>query len=442
MMYSSDYSSSVPSSSHHHTSNNHLARVQAQLAQHHHNNQRNFSNLFNPNNNSHPVHNSNSSSVHPSTAALVPTQALLPCNAINLNNSSTTNEYSTRVSDAISYPTELKKERRLKSSEQLRTLKEFYSHCNRATKEQVKELQLVTGLTHREITRWFRNERHKEKKSKEAALANAAMYRMNNFLSLSNMLNNNLFGLSSASSPSADLLFNPAAVAAAQAAAAAAAAHVQFNPLVNPTNNPFSNLTHQPFNRAALSALLSNNPSNNFNLMANNAIKLGNNVNNSNNNNPLYSNSSVFSSSNHSTAVNPSLNQAIQLKSAFTSNIFVDKPVHAIKPKAVQSVIIPPKKLLEVPLLHPNQQVKDKDGNIIAANSDKNNIPEDPKKDRASSLPPNLIGLQAKFGQLHSNLINSPGSIPLETFLPISNPSSNNKMNRPRASSRPGSPLL
>ena len=69
------------------------------------------------------------------------------------------------------------RERRLKSLSQLVVLKNFYALHPRVSKEQVRKLITQTGLTHREVTRWFRNERHKEKKMKAQAAAIGA----NNF---------------------------------------------------------------------------------------------------------------------------------------------------------------------------------------------------------------------------------------------------------------------
>jgi hypothetical protein len=57
--------------------------------------------------------------------------------------------------------------RHIKSPQQLRILKQFFANNIRPTKSDVKGLVAETGLPHNEVTRWFRNERHKEKKSQE-----------------------------------------------------------------------------------------------------------------------------------------------------------------------------------------------------------------------------------------------------------------------------------
>jgi hypothetical protein len=76
-------------------------------------------------------------------------------------------------SDGHTYTTAAPRERRLKSLSQLVILKNYYALHPRVSKEQVRKLISQTGLTHREVTRWFRNERHKEKKMKTHAMSAA-----------------------------------------------------------------------------------------------------------------------------------------------------------------------------------------------------------------------------------------------------------------------------
>lgn len=48
------------------------------------------------------------------------------------------------------------------------TLKLFFQTNQRPSKEDIRKLVKDTNLPHQEVTRWFRNERHKEKKQQEA----------------------------------------------------------------------------------------------------------------------------------------------------------------------------------------------------------------------------------------------------------------------------------
>ena len=61
-----------------------------------------------------------------------------------------------------------RKSRHIKSPGQLKTLKIFFQTNQRPSKEDIRKLVKDTGLPHQEVTRWFRNERHKEKKQQEA----------------------------------------------------------------------------------------------------------------------------------------------------------------------------------------------------------------------------------------------------------------------------------
>ena len=70
--------------------------------------------------------------------------------------------------DMTSATDEHKRERRLKSFSQLRTLKTFFSQSTRANKAELSELCKQTGLPARAIIRWLRNERHKQKKTRLA----------------------------------------------------------------------------------------------------------------------------------------------------------------------------------------------------------------------------------------------------------------------------------
>lgn len=63
-----------------------------------------------------------------------------------------------------------RKSRHIKSPTQLKTLKIFFQTNQRPTKEEIRKLVKETNLPHQEVTRWFRNERHKEKKSSEAKM--------------------------------------------------------------------------------------------------------------------------------------------------------------------------------------------------------------------------------------------------------------------------------
>ena len=63
-----------------------------------------------------------------------------------------------------------RKSRHIKSPTQLKTLKLFFQTNQRPTKEEIRKLVKETSLPHQEVTRWFRNERHKEKKSQEAKM--------------------------------------------------------------------------------------------------------------------------------------------------------------------------------------------------------------------------------------------------------------------------------
>jgi hypothetical protein len=63
-----------------------------------------------------------------------------------------------------------RKSRHIKSPTQLKALKQFFMTNQRPTKEEIRRLVKETNLPHQEVTRWFRNERHKEKKSNEAKM--------------------------------------------------------------------------------------------------------------------------------------------------------------------------------------------------------------------------------------------------------------------------------
>jgi len=61
-----------------------------------------------------------------------------------------------------------RKSRHIKSPGQLKQLKLFFQTNQRPSKDDIRKLTKDTGLPHQEVTRWFRNERHKEKKQQEA----------------------------------------------------------------------------------------------------------------------------------------------------------------------------------------------------------------------------------------------------------------------------------
>jgi hypothetical protein len=61
-----------------------------------------------------------------------------------------------------------RKSRHIKSPAQLKALKFFFQTNTRPSKDDIRKLTKDTQLPHQEVTRWFRNERHKEKKQQEA----------------------------------------------------------------------------------------------------------------------------------------------------------------------------------------------------------------------------------------------------------------------------------
>lgn len=84
------------------------------------------------------------------------------------------------------YPPRIR-QRRLKSTEQIRVLKTFFLLHPRVTKEQACQLSEQTGLTCVSIKRWFRNERYKQKQLRTIKTANTINWSqmMHNYLTQS-----------------------------------------------------------------------------------------------------------------------------------------------------------------------------------------------------------------------------------------------------------------
>lgn len=61
--------------------------------------------------------------------------------------------------------------RKMKTGMQSKILKAFYTKQQRPSKDDVQALVNLSALPYHEISRWFRNERHKDKKSREAKTA-------------------------------------------------------------------------------------------------------------------------------------------------------------------------------------------------------------------------------------------------------------------------------
>ena len=64
-----------------------------------------------------------------------------------------------------------RKARHIKTPQQMRVLKSAYTQNAKPGKEEMKTLMKETKCSYNEVCRWFRNERHKEKKIKDGRLA-------------------------------------------------------------------------------------------------------------------------------------------------------------------------------------------------------------------------------------------------------------------------------
>lgn len=86
----------------------------------------------------------------------------------NMNNMGMNRSPSGDNNTSNSYGEYGRRARHIKTPQQLKQLKAFYINVPRPSKDDIKQLTMETGLPPPEITRWFRNERHKEKKTREA----------------------------------------------------------------------------------------------------------------------------------------------------------------------------------------------------------------------------------------------------------------------------------
>jgi hypothetical protein len=103
-------------------------------------------------------------------------QTSLPSQASLLQSFPTMSSISHPLSFSSQSEEDDKKLRRVKNPQQLKILKSFYSINIRPNKEQLRSLVLTTHLPLNEITRWFRNERHKDKKSHTSKTFTAGSY--------------------------------------------------------------------------------------------------------------------------------------------------------------------------------------------------------------------------------------------------------------------------